>query len=776
MKFIGRDDFMKIAGRVFIWSLFGVFVLTIASCESPTVIPSEIFRTETPTASVTPPLTVTPSDIPPTKTPIPDPEDTTRTYLEAWKIDDYSTMYDLLTMVSKDAISKDELSERYREFMSEAAVSTVEYEILSSFSRNSESVEVSYRITLDSVLVGKIQRDTVMNLSLESGGWRVQWADELILPELAGGNYLWMNRQIPSRANIYDRNGDAITAFAEAVSVAIIPGQFEPGTEEDMLSDLQLITGMHPDSIYYKYYDQPVGAEWLVYLGEVPLANVAKYYDVTNGYNFNGLLMYPYESRFYFNNGIAPQTIGYVSFIQAEEEEEYLRKGYSRDEKIGRQGIEKWGDPYLGGTRGGSLYVIGPDDQVVTLLADVPAKPAQAIYTTLDSGLQLAAQSMIQKFYGAVVALEVDTGRVLAMASSPHFDPNAFEPANANSRYQIEDIYDPYGGLPLYNRPTQGQYALGSVFKIVTMAAAMESGLYQSNTTYDCGYDFVEIPEISPRHDWTWDHCQDEIAADGECRTRPSGTLTLVEGLMRSCNPYFWHIGLDLYRQGLTEAISDMAHGFGLGSPTGIEGVPEEDGNIPSPGDEVEAINLAIGQGDTLVTPLQVAQFIAAIANGGTIYQPQLIQRITPPDGDPTFEFEPIIKGELPISPVTLDAIQRGMRAVVENSRGTAAWVLSNYSQNLYAMSGKTGTAELGFGDSHAWFAGYSRENRENKSDIAIVVIAENAGEGSDIAAPIFRGMVQYYFEGRRSYILPWESYVGVLELPEEPVVEEPAQ
>jgi penicillin-binding protein 2 len=216
-----------------------------------------------------------------------------------------------------------------------------------------------------------------------------------------------------------------------------------------------------------------------------------------------------------------------------------------------------------------------------------------------------------------------------------------------------------------------------------------------------------------------------------------------------------------------------MARGFGLGNPTGIQGVLEESGNIPDPEDEVEAINLAIGQGDTLVTPLQVAQFMAALGNGGTIYQPQLIERIAPPDGDPSFVFEPIVKGELPISAETMDAIQRGMRAVVENVRGTAGWVLGSYSKNAYAMSGKTGTAESGYEESHAWFAGFTRENRENKPDIAIVVIAEFAGEGSEIAAPIFRGIVQYYFEGRRTYLLPWESYVGVIELPPEEEIEE---
>jgi cell division protein FtsI/penicillin-binding protein 2 len=700
-------------------------------------------------------------------TPVPDPSIAIRAYLEAWKVDDYAGMYAMLTDISQDAINEEDFTKFYRTVATEAALSGIDYEILSTLV-NPRSAQASYRVVLHSVLVGDIQRDTVMNLSLEEGQWQIQWSEELILPEFKGGNYLWMDRHIPSRANIYDRNGNAITTYTTAVSVGIFPDSIDPEYENELLSEVKFITGLHPDAVRYKYLDYPAGAPWYLPLGEVLYEKLDGYYDLENGYNLNGLLMYPFEARVYLDNGVAPQSIGYVSLIQADEEEEFLRKGYSRDEKVGRQGIERWGEPYLGGTRGGTLYVIDSNDEVVTQLADVPAQPAQAIYTTLDKDLQLAVQNTLQTHAGAAVVIEVDTGRVLAMASSPHFDPNAFEPANTNSVYQLEEIYDPYGWQPLYNRATRGQYPLGSVFKIITFSAALESGLYTPQTEYQCGYDFTEIPSIAPRHDWTWEHFQN----DG--RTQPSGNVNLLEGLMVSCNPYFWHIGLDLYRQGLTDAVSEMARGFGLGSLTGIVGVEEEDGNIPDPGDEVAAINNAIGQGDTLVTPIQVARFIAAIGNGGTLYQPQIIERISPPDGEPTFEFEPVVYGELPISPETLEALRRAMTMVVESPRGTARWILGGFSQNSYSVSGKTGTAESGVGDSHAWFAGFTRENRENKPDIAVVVICEQAGEGSEIAAPIFRGIVQYYFEGRRTNPLPWESLVGVPELPqpEEDVVE----
>ncbi len=752
--------------------IFALLFLVIAGCGPATPDATDAVLPEVAVS------TPSPAELPtvvPQITPVPDVEPSVTAYLEAWKADDYVSMYNMLTSISQDAIALEDFTDRYRTVAAEVALANLDFEILSSLIQNAESAQVSYRVLMESILVGQIQRDTVMNLTMENGTWRVQWADELILPELAGGNTLWMDRHVPSRANIYDRNGDSIVTYAQAVSVGIVPGYIDPEQERDFLEDLQWITGIHPNIIAASYEDFPLGVDWYLPLGEVLREHVERYYSIENGYDDGVLYMYPFESRFYFDMGIAPQAIGYVSRIQADEEEEFLRKGYRRDEMVGRQGIEKWGEAYLTGGRGGTLYVLGPDSQVVTQLASVEAQPSQSIQVTIDSDLQQAAQMTLMKYAGAIVVMEIDTGRVLAMASSPWYDPNAFEPTNYNFSHQLEDIYSPYSGQPLLNRATQGQYPLGSVFKIITMAAGMESGLFSTESTYDCQYSFTEIPSIAPRYDWTWEHCQEELATQGECETMPSGMLTLPEGLMRSCNPFFWHIGLELYRQGLTDAISGMARGFGLGSPTGIQGVEEEEGNIPEPGDEVAALNNAIGQGETLVTPIQVAQFIAALGNGGTIYQPQIIESIGVQGEDPVFEFEPIEKGTLPVSTETLEAIRGAMSNVVGNRRGTAYYILGAYSSNVVPMSGKTGTAESGLENSHAWFAGYTRRNRADKPDIAIVVIAEYSGEGSEIAAPIFRAIAQQYFEGRRAYLLPWESSVGVLSTPEPPE-EEPAQ
>ena len=672
-------------------------------------------------------------------------------------------MYALLTSISKDALDEEEFIKHYHGVATEIALSGLDYEILSALVRNPQSAQVSYRVTFHSTLVGDIQRDTVMNLSLEQGSWRVQWDDTLVMPELAGGNYLAMERNVPARANIYDRDGRALVAISDATAIGLVPDQIDPEQEETLFTWLVRLTGLDAEEIRFRYAGFPPGGNWYLSLGVVSADLVARNIELLSG--FSGLQLSSYQARYYFDGGIAPHVVGYVTTIQAEEEEDYLRRGYRRDERVGQAGLEEWGEDYLSGVRGGTLYVFNNQGQIVTRLAGLDAQPSQAIYTTLERDFQQQVQRTLSGFRGAVVVLERDTGRVLAMASSPGFDPNAFEPQNRNFSYMLEEIFnDP--DTPTFNRAAQGQYPLGSVFKIITMAAALESGRYTPESTYQCGYFFTELDGVT-LNDWTYDHY---LQGD---ETPPSGLLTLPEGLMRSCNPYFWHIGLDLYNQGLTTAIADMARGFGLGAPSDIEGVAEQAGNIPEPVSQVDATNLAIGQGETLVTPLQVASFIAAVGNGGTLYRPQVIEKIAPPDAEPTFTFQPEVRGTLPVSPETLSVIQEALLSVVTNRRGTA-W--HRFTGLDIPLAGKTGTATSGFGEPHSWFAGYTFAGREDKPDIAVAVVVENIGEGSDYAAPIFRRVIELYYFGNPLKLYPWESGFYVTRTPEPDQAEETPQ
>ena len=693
-----------------------------------------------------------------------DARTTAQAYLDKWRAEDYPAMYGMLTSLSRDATNLEEFSQVYQSVMEEAALSEPEYVILSALVE-SDRAQVSYQVKLNSVLVGEIIRDTVMNLSMEGEQWRVQWDYTLVLPELQGGNYLRMDRQgfVPSRANIYDNQGNALVAQTDAIAVGLYPDQIDPTHEEELLSLLSELTGINSETIRAMVDSAPAGEDWYLPLAEVPIDRQNTRFNSLLDYS--GVVMRNYKSRYYFEGGIAPHVVGYVSAIQPEELDEYRRLGYQQDDRVGRSGLEKWGESYLAGTRGGALYVFNAQGRTLTLLSKADAQPSQAIRTTLDREFQVAAQLALSKFKGAVVVLERDTGRILAMASTPTFDPNAFEPINLNSGSQLPGITgDP--GLPLLNRATQGQYPLGSVFKIITMAAALHSGRYTPETNYECGYTFEELPG-AVLHDWTYDY----YLNDG--RTIPSGLLTLKEGLIRSCNPYFWHIGLDLYENGLTKEVSETARGFGLGRPTGIQGLDEAEGNIPDPANPVDAVNMAIGQGDVLVTPLQVAAFTAAIGNGGTLYQPQIVELVAPPGGKASEIFKPHVMGNLPIDSQDIQAIQQAMVGVIRNEhpRGTA-W--HRFTGLDIKVAGKTGTAQSGSDTPHAWFAGYTFEGRAEKPDIAIAVLVENVGEGSDYAAPIFRRIVEAYFLGQPQTLYWWESAFNVPYTPTPAVTDTP--
>lgn len=679
--------------------------------------------------------------------PAPDVEKAVRAFLEAWQAENYQAMYELLTPTSQDALPLEDFIKRYKDTAISMTLESLDFDILSA-STNPSIAQVACRLVYHTLMLGDFTREIKMDLSLEKDGWRVQWDDGLILPELHGGNTLFLDIKTPTRGNIYDRNGYAVAVASDIVWMGMYKGDLSPEQESAMLSALSNLTGKTPESIKALYNNDYTYFGDYVPFGEVRRDDFMRYYDVFASLPADIFRWGEYKARFYQDGGIAPHVTGYVQPIPAEEAEDYLRRGYELDEIVGRAGLELWGENYLLGQRGASLYVNGPQGNSISRLAQVESQPSQSIYMTIDGSLQWQAQQAIAGFKGALVVMERDTGRVLAAVSSPGFDPNAFEPKNFNRGTLIQQA-------DLYNRAGGSGYPLGSVFKIITMAAALESGIFTADDTYNCQHFFTELNTDVPLKDWTYDK---ELA--------PSGVLTLQEGLMRSCNPWFYKIGLELYRQNRPTDVSTIARAFGLGSPTGIgAGFQDEAGNMPDPVSEFDAVQQAIGQGQILANPLQVARFIAAVGNGGTLYRPQVIEKITDPDGNPSFTFEPEVQGTLPVKPENLELIQQAMRWVVSSDRGTAKHVFSGLSIPVY---GKTGTAETSIaGRPHAWFAGYTDANRADKPDIAFAVIAENAGEGSEIAAPIARRLIEIYFLGRPQYVYPWEVRVGVVRTPE---------
>ncbi len=663
---------------------------------------------------------------------------TAQKYLEAWQVEDYAAMYALLTPLSRDAISEEDFINDYHDAVNNLTLDSLSFQIRSAMADNVHA-EVAFRVDFSTLMLGDLSRDMVIGLSFEQEGWRVQWDSSLILPEMAEGNQIEFVHQLPSRGRILDRDGAPLAAYESAIAIGIVPGELHPDQAETLYETLAEISIYSPETLRIKIENTP--DDW--YLPVVTLSQAAVKPHMETLRSLQGVRIDEFRSRYYVDGGVAPHILGYMLYIPEEELETYLRQGYRQDERIGVTGLEAIYEQELSGKRGGSLYLMSPQGEIGSLITSSAPEPGHSLYTTLDKDLQMLLQASLGDLRAAAVVMEVDTGRVIAMVSNPTFDPNAFDLTVADR--SLLDSYFTDADQPLFNRGTQGQYPLGSVFKVISMSAALETGLYRAGSSFFCGHSLWVCDSVT-LYDWTLAH-----------GVGSSGELTLVEGLMRSCNPWFYRIGENLYAEGMESSLSEMAFGFGLGKETGIE-IEESAGNIPETAATCVAnAQMAIGQGEVLVTPLQVAAFFTAVANGGTLYRPALVEQIQTASGDVVFQFEPEVNGKLPISEETLASVQEGLRLVIEETRGTGYWAMQGLD---VAVSGKTGTAQTPTGNSHAWFAGYTRQNDPDRPDIAVAVIIENGGEGSVMAAPVFRRIVSLYFSDytNPAGVMPWET------------------
>ncbi|HEX2622497.1 MAG TPA: penicillin-binding transpeptidase domain-containing protein, partial [Phototrophicaceae bacterium] len=353
---------------------------------------------------------------------------------------------------------------------------------------------------------------------------------------------------------------------------------------------------------------------------------------------------------------------------------------------------------------------------------------------------------------GSAIVMNIHTGEILAMVSWPTYDDNALVPFPAIGKKAAQDILQALSTdtrNPLLNRPTQGRYPSGSVMKIGTAMAVVDSGIYTANTHYVCN------------GSWTRDGVTlDDWWAAGH------GVVTPATAVTQSCNPFFYEVG---YQMNLRdpELLPDYLRQFGLGQPTGLTEIPEDSGYI---GDAEtlrvkygvqwsfsDASRMAIGQGEVEITPLQIIRLTAAIANGGTLYRPQILMRSGILD-EISYSMTPDANGNINIRPDVIEMVREGMCAVTTSPVGTANFVFQDSPLLDIGICGKTGTAQdLPRPTTHAWFTAYApRDNPE----IAVTVMVENAGigisgEGSVMAAPIVRQIMEYYFLGIKPTISP---------------------
>jgi len=510
-----------------------------------------------------------------------------------------------------------------------------------------------------------------------------------------------------------------------------VPEDFEQ--EESALRLLGSVLGRPLASLRDPYAGEP--PHWFVVLGEISAEEGVVHHDTLTAEP--GVVLRETPIRVYWGDDLAPHVLGHVGPITAEDAERWIDRGYPPDIVVGQTGLEDWGEDYLRGEWGGTLAVASRQGETIATLAQTAARQSRSIHTTLDRALQRRAVELLGGKRGAVVALDPSNGQVLAMASSPSFDPNVFVPAITSQDWEAL-LNAP--GQPLLNRATQGQYPPASVFKIVSIAAAMGSGVYAASSPFNCKGLWRGLGSRWTKRCWIW--------------PRQHGPLDLLEGLTRSCDIVFYDVGMALHSRD-PAILPQYARSFGLGRSTDVQGLgsSDEEAEGLSPDDEwktrthgqpwtvADSVHMAIGQGYVLVTPIQIAVLVSAVANGGIVYRPQLVWKI---GGTPELEeqfFAPEAVGRVSVKPEHLAIIRDGLWGVANRDFGTARWV---FKDSDVVVAGKTGTGENPGGRPHAWFAGYAPAD---DPQIAIAVLVENGGEGSVVAAPIFRSLVEAFLQ-----------------------------
>ncbi|MDV5063140.1 penicillin-binding protein 2 [Veillonella sp. YH-vei2232] len=563
----------------------------------------------------------------------------------------------------------------------------------------------------------------------------------------AEGNRLRMVTMTAARGIMYDRNGQILVGSRPAYTVSIMPSGKDVAPEE--VTKLAGYLNKPAAEIQKKISDNKDGYEPIRIATDVPMDVVTNIEE--HSHELPGISIDVEPLRYYPYNTMASQLFGYVGEVSEEELAEIKQENpntlVGAGTILGRSGLESMYDDVLRGVDGGKQLEVDATGRPVEEVERKNTIPGSDIHLTIDVNLQKAAEEAVRNQIdqlraqgipaqgAAVVALDPNTGAVLAMVSSPEFNPNWFSLGITTAQWnQLNNDKN----HPFDNKVISGEYPPGSPFKIVTGVAALDlKKVTPEEQIFDSG-----------RH-WLID----KRNAEGEAL----GWLDFNTALAKSDNVYFYEMG---NRVGI-ENIDKYAKYFGLGEKTGIKLYGEAAGNLASPEYKRkvfdqdwylgETFDAAIGQSFTLVTPIQMAVLLSQVANGGIRYQPYVVSRVDNKDGTPAEIFGPKKLGVLPVPKNVMDLVRNGLRDVTAEG-GTAGDIFKGFP---ISVAGKTGTAENAHGQDHGWFVAYAPYD---KPRIVVVALVEQGSFGAGSAGPIVRDILAAFFNVQKAKLVNGSS------------------
>lgn len=540
-------------------------------------------------------------------------------------------------------------------------------------------------------------------------------------------------RMIPltaPRGFLYDRDGEILAENLPAYSASLLPAS--PDSLRRSMTVAGAILGLAPEEVeeLLKQYRVAPGQPVLLD-NNLDFATLSKLEERRN--EIPGLLIQSKPKRVYPYGRETAHILGYVGQISEAELKRAAPDAYAPGDLVGQQGLERQYEAGLRGSKGAQYLEV---DALGRLVGPYGEHSFQApergrdLRLTVDLGLQrVAAAAFPDSMKGAVVGLDPRNGDVLLLYSSPTFDPNLFA-GRVNRAAWKQVVQDPT--RPLFNRATQSRYPPGSTFKLVLAAMGLELGEIQQSSRMDVpcrgGYQFGR----------RWFGCW---------RAGGHGSLDLRGAILQSCDAYFYQLGL---RVGLEQFTRHLV-AWGFGDLTGIDLPEEKAGMVPTSAGWFDerygkanwgpgvVLNLAIGQGEISQTPLKMAQFYAALLNGGELLRPRLL-RDPREDGDP--RAGRVVEGKLPITPENLGMLQSALAGVVNEPTGTAYGTM-HITPMRYGIGGKTGTAEFRGQEDYGWFVGYAPLDDPR---IVVALVVEEGEHGSTIA-PIAKTILEAHLD-----------------------------
>ncbi len=555
---------------------------------------------------------------------------------------------------------------------------------------------------------------------------------------LSENNRIRIKRILGTRGMIYDRRGDLLVDSRPSFDLLFVPEDSE--NPEATLKQLARYLGREENELVATFkQSKSRGAFDDIILGrDVDWPTVVAV--ETHQLDLPGVTLRARARRNYADGAAGAHVLGYLGEIGGRQLKSFKEEGYELGDEIGQYGLEKKWEQYLRGRGGGQQVEVDALGRRVRVLSEVISGPGYTVHLTLDRKLQQTAHEVLNGKEGTIVVLDVNSGAILAMASTPAFDPNVFARGIKTDEWRalIKDRL-----RPLSNRAIQGQYPPGSTFKIVMAIAGLEEEVVQPEAKiFDPG--FFPFGNRNFR-DW---------------KKEGHGAVDLHRSLVESCDVYYYQLGT---RLGI-DSIAKWSRAFGLGEKSGAFLDDEKSGLVPDtewkrkrlrqPWYPGETLSVAIGQGYLTVTPLQLANMMAAVANGGTLYRPRLVSKVESITGERVYQQGPEVIRTITMKPGTLTRVRSALTDVVHGAAGTGKGARSP----MIALAGKTGTAQViemkgsylkseqlsYFNRDHAWFVSYAPLD---KPEIAIAVLVEHGGHGGEAAAPMAKKVAEKFVE-----------------------------